>query len=78
MNRFISKVLLITITIIPISTINTLASKKPPIPKGSGGFDGGVVVGGTIDEYVLSAMIISALFAVWIINSNRKQFTNPS
>lgn len=62
------KTLLITLVIYIVNTTQVLASKKPPMPRGSGGFDGGNVVGGPIDNYIIYAVILSVLFGVWLLN----------
>ena len=52
------------------------ASKRPPTPKGSGGFDNGGVVGSPIDDllpYLMAIAILYGLFSVVkTINENNK------
>ena len=51
-----------------LGVLSLFANKKPPIPRGNGGFDDGTVVGGPIDDYIPLLIIGAVLLGVWAIN----------
>jgi len=65
------KIVLVTLVIVLQTTAQVLASVKPPMPRGSGGFDEDYVVGGSIDSYIIYIILLSVLFGVWLKNKNK-------
>ena len=66
------KNILATVFLSLTGSIQLIAEVKPPMPMGSGGFDDGVVVGGTIDNYLPLLFSLSLIFGMWVI-SRRKE-----
>ena len=46
-----------------------------PAPRGGGGFDDSVVVGGPIDNYLPFLFFIALVFGIWVINRSKKTST---
>ena len=74
------KSLLSTVFISLINTVQLIASRRPPAPKGSGGFDtgdnGDGYVGGPIDDYLPLLFFMAILLGVWVINKyDRSELT---
>jgi hypothetical protein len=58
--------------LVPVFTAQDMLSKnQPPMPRGSGGFDGGEVVGGSINQYIFILFIVGAIYAIWAINRKK-------
>ncbi len=73
MKKISLNILVVTIFLNILFSIQSVAASKPPAPKGSGGFDGGVVVGGSIDGYIIYTLLISVLFGIWILYKKVKE-----
>ena len=60
--------LVIFVLLVLLSSQETLASSRPPAPRGSGGFQDGGVVGspGPIDDFVPIALAMALLYGVWL------------
>ena len=66
------KNILLTFTFTVLLTVQELiAASQPPIPKGSGGFDNGGVVGGSIDGFIPYIIVVGLAFGIWGL---QKQF----
>lgn len=57
------------------STVQLFAKDTPktiPTPRGSGGFDDGTVVGGTIDNFIPLLFLGSIVLGAYILNKRQK------
>lgn len=70
MNNSKLKNILATVFISLISTVELFAKNgnNPPMPRGSGGFDDGSVVGGPIDNYIPILFFVALLLGAWTLN----------
>ena len=65
------KNILSTVFISLINTVHLTANNPPiPVPRGGGGFDDSVVVGGPIDNYLPLLFFMASVFGMWAINRN--------
>jgi hypothetical protein len=57
-----------------LGVLSLFAEKKPPMPRGSGGFSDDVVVGQTpIDHFIPLLIIGAVLLGIWAINKYKMQ-----
>ena len=49
-----------------------MAKNQPPAPRGSGGFDGVVVVGGPIDNYLPLLFFMALILGTWMMDKKTK------
>ena len=76
MKKFSLKVLLVTLSINILDTTQVFASRRPPMPRGSGDFDYEYVVGADIDSHIIFLFIFSVIFGVWMkVKRNEKLIT---
>ena len=63
----LSKLVLLVVLTWLASMQNTIAKHNPPMPRGSGGFDGSDVVGGDIDNYIVGMYVIAIIFGMYMV-----------
>lgn len=69
MNRISIKYYILTLSFYITSSYKKLiANNNPPTPRGSGGFDDGVVVGGPIDYYLPLLFCVALIFGAFALN----------
>lgn len=61
----IKNTLLIFAFAIFLNIQESIAEIIPPTPKGAGGFDDGVVVGGSIDNFIPFVVVIGIIVGTW-------------
>lgn len=71
------KTTLLAVLLFMFQAVQVLAERRdlPAPPKGAGGFDNGVVVGGPIDDYLPLLFLIGAIVGIWVLQ-NKKKFSN--
>ena len=66
MKSFKYKIFFVLIVIL-VSLQDLFANNEPPAPRGSGGFEDAVVVGGAIDSYILLMLFVGFILGAYYL-----------
>ena len=72
-SKYKNKLVIVVITFL-LSSQEILATRKPPAPRGSGGFGDEVVVGGDIDGLLPLFIAITLLYGIWLKYRQKKVY----